>query len=408
VFTANNVSIKLGGQIILTGIHSPVTKLWSVNLPTSPVPRIPQLSIPPPVTHQANTTSQYANPAQLIAFAHTALFSPALSTLRTALEKHSLPAFPSLSIRSLQKHPPFSAPMIKGRLDHARKKQRSIQPPVLPVTTAPDDSFPPAATDGRCANMCYVACMQSTGQIFTDQTGCFIIPSSNGNNQLLVAYNYDSNYIHAEPMKSKSGAEILAAYQCVHQIFCNTGLRPQLQRLDSECSALLKEYMTNKGVYFQLAPPHIHRHNAAERVVCTSKNHFIARLCSTDKDFPLYLWDHLLPQAIISLNLLRSSRLNLRLSAWAKVNGAFDFNRTPIAPPGIRVLVHETPSAQSSWSPHAVDGWYVGPAADSYRCYRIWIWETRAERISDTLAWFPKKSHYAPCLLHRHHHGRCQ
>jgi hypothetical protein len=35
-----------------------------------------------------------------------------------------------------------------------------------------------------------------------DQTARFVIPSSTGNNQLLVAYDYDSNSIHAEPMKS--------------------------------------------------------------------------------------------------------------------------------------------------------------------------------------------------------------
>jgi hypothetical protein len=139
-------------------------------------------------------------------------------------------------------------------------------------------------------------------------------------------------------MKSKPGAKILAAYKWVHTIFCDAGLRPQLQRLDNECSAPLKDYMTGKDVDFQLVPPHVHHRNAAEQAIRTFKNHFIAGLCSTDKeDFPLHLWDRLLPaQAIVSLNLMRSSRLNPRLSAWAQVNCAFTFNRAPIiAPPGI-------------------------------------------------------------------------
>jgi hypothetical protein len=186
-----------------------------------------------------------------------------------------------------------------------------------------------------------------------------------------VAYDYDSNYIHAEPMKSKSGTEILAAYKRVHKIFCDAGLRPQLQRLDNKCSGPLKAYMTADDVDFQLVPPHVHRRNAAKRAIRTFKNNFIAGLCSTDKDFPLHLWDRLLPQAILSLNLLRSSRLNPRLSAWAQVNGAFNFNRTPVAPLGIRVLVHESPDGRTSWAPHTVDGWYIGPASDSYRCYRV-------------------------------------
>ena len=71
------------------------------------------------------------------------------------------------------------------------------------------------------------------------------------------------------------------------------------------------------------------------------------------------------------------------------MNGHFDYNRTPLAPPGTRVLVHEKPSARDSWSPHGVDGWYIGPALESYGCFKVWIWDTRNERVCDTLEWFP-------------------
>jgi hypothetical protein len=47
------------------------------------------------------------------------------------------------------------------------------------------------------------------------------------------------------------------------------------------------------------------------------KNHFIAGLCSTDRDFPLHLWDWLVHQATLTLNLMRGSRINPKLSAWA-------------------------------------------------------------------------------------------
>jgi len=77
-----------------------------------------------------------------------------------------------------------------------------------------------------------------------------------------------------------------------------------------------------------------------------------------------------------------------RLLAWSQVHGTFDFNRTPLAPPGTRVLVHEKPSLRGTWSPHAVDGWYLGPATLHYRCYRVWILETTSERIADTVVWF--------------------
>jgi hypothetical protein len=48
--------------------------------------------------------------------------------------------------------------------------------------------------------------------------------------------------------------------------------------------------------------------------------------------------------------------------------------------------VHDKPSNRTSWSPHALDGWYIGPALDSYRCYTVWLWDSRAERIADTIS----------------------
>ena len=57
--------------------------------------------------------------------------------------------------------------------------------------------------------------------------------------------------------------------------------------------------------------------------------------------FPLQLWDRLIEQTNLTLNLLRQSRLNPKMSAEAMMNDPFDFNRTPIAPLGTKVLVHE-------------------------------------------------------------------
>ena len=150
-------------------------------------------------------------------------------------------------------------------------------------------------------------------------------------------------------------------------------------------------FSPHEKIDFQLVPPGLHRRNAAERAIRTFKNHFIAGLCSVDKHFPLHFWDKLLPQAELTLNLLRGSRINPKLSAYAQLHGAFDFNRTPMAPPGIRVLVHVKPSDRTTWSPHGEDGWYTGPALESYRCYVVWIWASRASRICDTLTWLPTK-----------------
>jgi hypothetical protein len=54
----------------------------------------------------------------------------------------------------------------------------------------------------------------------------------------------------------------------------------------------------------ELVRPHVHRRNRAGRAIRTFKNHFIAILAGINKTFPKSLWDLLLPQAEITVNLL--------------------------------------------------------------------------------------------------------
>jgi hypothetical protein len=73
------------------------------------------------------------------------------------------------------------------------------------------------------------------------------------------------------------------------------------------------------------------------------------------------------------------------------LNGTVDYNRTPLAPPGTKILIHEKPNQRRSWDPHGVEGWYLRPATDHYRCYRVYVNRTRAERITDTVEFFPQE-----------------
>jgi hypothetical protein len=73
----------------------------------------------------------------------------------------------------------------------------------------------------------------------------------------------------------------------------------------------------------------------------TFKEQFVAGLSSVDPAFPLHLWDRLLPQAEITLNLLRTSRLHPQLSAAAHFHGLVECNKTAFAPPGCKIIAHE-------------------------------------------------------------------
>jgi hypothetical protein len=77
--------------------------------------------------------------------------------------------------------------------------------------------------------------------------------------------------------------------------------------LDNECSNALQQFFHEESIQFQKTPAGMHHRNAAERAIRTFKNHFVARLCTVKPSFPMYLWDKLLPQAELTLNLLRGS-----------------------------------------------------------------------------------------------------
>ena len=141
---------------------------------------------------------------------------------------------------------------------------------------------------------------------------------------------------------------------------------------------------------YQLVPPHIHRRNASKHAIRTFKNHFIAGLASTDPNIPLSNWCRLQPQAELTLNLLCTSRLNPKLSAYAQLEGTFDFTCTHLAPPGTCIIIHEKPTTRQTWAPYGTDGWYLGPALHHYQCYCIWVLRTHAKRIIDTISFFPK------------------
>ena len=216
-------------------------------------------------------------------------------------------------------------------------------------------------------------------------SGRFPAPSSRSSKYLMVLYDHDINTIIPEPIKSRSESDIIRAYAVLHSTLTNRGLCPKLQMLDNECPAGLR----HEGITFQLVPHHLHRTNSAERAIQTFKDHLIAGITRCDPVLPLHLWDQLLYQATLTLNLLRPSRINPRLSAEAQLNGAFDFNRTPLAPPGTKALIFESSAKRLTWSPHGVASWYLGPDPKHYPCYRLYVPNDRAERTTKTVQLFP-------------------
>ena len=73
------------------------------------------------------------------------------------------------------------------------------------------------------------------------------------------------------------------------------------------------------------------------------------------------------------------------LSAHAQLHGKFDFNATTFEPPGKIVIVHQKPTIRHSWAPLGKYGWYIDWSKEHYRCYNIYVPETRAVIQPDTV-----------------------
>ena len=106
------------------------------------------------------------------------------------------------------------------------------------------------------------------------------------------------------------------------------------------------------NIKYLTVPPHINRSNKAERAIYTLNNHLKAGLATVDPDGPIHERDSLISKVELTLNLLRASRVNPKLSAWAYLFGQFDWVHTSLVPPGKNVLVHLKSDNRSNWAPN--------------------------------------------------------
>lgn len=391
IFTSTTVEIKdMLGEIILIGTRSATTRLWMIDLD-------PKVSIPTTYSGCRGSASQVcsaANTLELptqadrVRFYHACMGYPCMSTFIAAAKAGFLTSFPVLSPELIRKYPPHDRATAMGHLDRQRANVRSTKRTLEnPSAEEELDRYPVRVKERT--NIVLTKISDHSGHNFVDGTGRFPVPSSQGNQYVLVMYSWDSNYIHHELMKNRSAVELTAAYKRGITFYATHGFKPSFQRIDNEAPQVLLDFMRQEDISFQKAPPNMHRRNTAERCIRTSVNHIISMLSGTDPSFPLHLWDKLFAQGELTLNLMRASRSNPKVSAWEEVCGAFDFNATPLAPVGMRIVAHEPPEQRPAWAPHGVDGFYIGPALDHYRCYLVWIKTTRAMRVTDSIEWFP-------------------
>jgi hypothetical protein len=225
------------------GSRDPKSRLWRVNLKQKMKPEIVQCNH----AHDKN------NQKDLINYLHDACFSPVKSTWIKAIKNGNFSSWPGLNEHNVEKYLSKSTSTAKGHLNQQRQNVRTTKIKDAQLIDSENDQ-----DHGIKTQFVYAATIDA-GQIYTDQTGRFPVVSRKGNKYIMILYDYDSNAILAQPIKDRTAPELLKAFQFMEQELVARGLKPKFTKLDNEASKLLKYYLHQQDITFQLVPPYSHR-----------------------------------------------------------------------------------------------------------------------------------------------------
>ena len=76
-------------------------------------------------------------------------------------------------------------------------------------------------------------------------------------------------------------------------------------------------------------------------------------------------------QAVITLNMLRQSRINPKLSAHDQVFGTFNYERTPLTPLGTKAIIHKCPDQRKTWDKHGLPSFMVNQSKDHFQSWEV-------------------------------------
>ena len=372
-----------------TRSSTPQTVPQQIQATTRSSTRVP----PARSTEYHRRTYDLPSTKHLIEYLHCCVGSPTKRTFLTAVKAGNFKSFPGLSVENVARYCPANATAtVLGHLTQTPKGVRSTRwaaaahalmaanasPAMLPSDVLLEELTAPTNT------VTIIEVPIST--LYTDDMGRFPIRAQSGNQYIMVAFHDATNVILVEPFKTKADHHRIPAYDSIMRRLKTRGLTVDMQVMDNEVSEKFLRNITEVWkCKFQKVPPDMHRRNKAERAIRTFKAHFITILACVDQSFPRNRWDLLLPQAEITINLLRQSRLYPNISAWEHFNGPFNFDATPLGPPGCKIIAHAKGSTRLSWDYRGHIGFYVGPAMDHYRCHKVIKIATSAVMISDTV-----------------------
>ena len=379
IFTSTSATIihDQTGKIICQDSKDPHARLWPHDITAvAPIPSSNNV-----VRHEIN--------ADFVSYSHGSFCSPVDTSMANALQKGWLGNFPRLTATMFNANKPNSLSTAKGHLSQTKQKSKAAK---KAASSPPPPDYEEIPDEPQFFDYIFTKLRKSNELLnSSDMPGRFTHVSYRGYEYMLISIF--RGYIHAEPLKSRQAADLTAAYRSTYNFFSELGHRPQFQVLDNEDSGLLQKFLKNEvNVSIEYVPPNTHRRNRAERAIRDWKGHLISCLDNVDKDFRMSLWCELLPQIELTLAHLRPYLPDPTISSYEGIFGKkFDFIAHPIHPPGVKVIILDPVTTRESWAPHGLTGFYLGPAIQHFKSFRIFVPSTNGIRVSDSVSWHPEK-----------------
>jgi hypothetical protein len=172
---------------------------------------------------------------------------------------------------------------------------------------------------------------------------------------------------------------MIRAYNTLLLQLKRAGIAPKKHILDNEVSENMKNHICDRcKLDIKLVPPGCHRRNAAKVAIHNFKAHFLSVLAGVADYFPPNLWDRLLPQTKIMINLIWQSNAPSNLYAYAHLNGPFDYNKMPLTPMGCEAQVHEKTDKRRILAYHSVNRWYLFTSPEHDHTHNCHIKHTKS------------------------------
>ena len=221
------------GKILACSSKDPDTRLWSMpSLKAIPINTSKHLHT------VSNAHAQYVNNivhhsvhASRTSYANAVMGSPPDRTMQLALDRNYF-QYPGVTPQMYRRNPPHAIESSEGHMKQSRQNVRSTRQNV------DNSTLYNHVTNDIALLRAYTRVWDTSS---SDLPGPFPVASLKGYRYILIT-TY-RNYIHAEPMKTRSQQDYKRAYADTFKFFRDMGHSPKYHRMDNETSTLIENFL---------------------------------------------------------------------------------------------------------------------------------------------------------------------